>query len=354
MHWENINVTKKDGSKRIINAVNIPLIEQNTMVSTVVDITESKHAEKALRESEELFRHSFDYAASGACLVGIDGKFIRINNAFEKMIGYNEAELKNYTLSDITYPDDLSIGLTQLIKMLSGEIENASFEKRYLRKDEQIVWTYVSTSLIRDVNHNPQFFINQIIDISRRKHVQKELIDAKEHAEESDRLKSAFLANMSHEIRTPMNGILGFAGLLKEPHLTGKEQQEYISIIEQSGTRMLEIINDIISISKVESGQMELSIKETNINKQIEYIYSFFKPEAEHKGILLRFINSLPSKEANIKTDREKIYAILTNLVKNALKFTDAGTIEFGYTLKSKGELRELEFYVKDTGCRYS
>jgi signal transduction histidine kinase/ActR/RegA family two-component response regulator len=173
-----------------------------------------------------------------------------------------------------------------------------------------------------------------------------ELIIAKEKAEESDRLKSAFLANMSHEIRTPMNGILGFAELLKEPKLTGEEQQEYIGIIEKSGARMLNIINDIISISKIESGQIEISISETNVNKQIVFLYTFFKPEAELKGIQLSIKNSLPAKEAIINTDREKIYSIFTNLIKNAIKFTVAGSIEFGYEKKENC----LEFFVKDTG----
>ncbi|PIX32279.1 MAG: hypothetical protein COZ59_14850, partial [Bacteroidetes bacterium CG_4_8_14_3_um_filter_31_14] len=136
------------------------------------------------------------------------------------------------------------------------------------------------------------------------KKINEELSIAKEKSEENDRLKSTFLANMSHEIRTPMNGILGFASLLKKPTLTGEKQQEYIRIIEKSGTRMLNIINDIINISKVESGQMEVSISETNVNEQIEYIYTFFKPEVEQKGIQILFKNNLPAKEAIIKTDR--------------------------------------------------
>jgi CheY-like chemotaxis protein len=143
-----------------------------------------------------------------------------------------------------------------------------------------------------------------------------------------------------------MNGILGFSRLLKEPDLTGEMQQEYIRIIEKSGARMLKIINDIIDISKIESGLMEVSISETNINQQIEYIYNFFKPEVEGKGICFSFKNYLPSKEAILKTDREKIYAILTNLVKNAIKYTNIGSIEFGYK-KKEGD---LEFFVKDTG----
>jgi signal transduction histidine kinase len=173
-----------------------------------------------------------------------------------------------------------------------------------------------------------------------------ELIKNKEKAEESDRLKSAFLANMSHEIRTPMNGILGFADLLKDPDLTGAEQNTYIQMIEKGGSRMLNIINDIISISKLESGQMEVELSETNLIQQIEYIQAFLQPEAERKRIRIYLKNSLPAAEAITKTDREKVYAILTNLVKNAVKFTNKGFIEIG--CEKKGEF--IEIYVKDTG----
>jgi CheY-like chemotaxis protein len=200
-----------------------------------------------------------------------------------------------------------------------------------------------------------------MIDISEIKQTQQELIIAKEHAEQSDRLKSAFLANMNHEIRTPMNGILGFSGLLKTPGLSGETQQEYISIIEKAGARMLNIIDDIVSISRIESGLMEVNIQESNINEQIEYIYTFFKPEIERKGMQFSFKNSLPSKEALLKIDREKVYAILTNLVKNAIKYTENGSIEVGYTLRQAQatvgepvEPAELEFYVKDTGIGIS
>ena len=158
-----------------------------------------------------------------------------------------------------------------------------------------------------------------------------QLVKAKGKAEESDHLKSAFLANMSHEIRTPMNGIMGFADLLKEPNLTGEQQQEYISIIEQSGARMLNIINDIIDISKIESGMMKVKLVESNVNEQIEYIHTFFNPEVLKKGMKLLFKNSLPANDAIIKTDREKLFAILTNLVKNAIKYSNKGSIEVGY-----------------------
>lgn len=168
----------------------------------------------------------------------------------------------------------------------------------------------------------------------------------KEKAQLADRLKSAFLANMSHEIRTPMNGILGFTELLKKPGLTGAEQTEYISIIQKSSNRLLNIINDLIDISSIESGVVEVHLVETNINEQLEFIYQFFQPEADQKGLKITYSHDLTDDKALIITDREKLYAILTNLVKNAIKFTGKGHIYFGY--KKKGI--ELEFYVRDTG----
>lgn len=184
----------------------------------------------------------------------------------------------------------------------------------------------------------------------RYKRINVELEKAKEKAEESDRFKSAFLANMSHEIRTPMNGILGFTDLLKQPGLTIALQHEYLGIIQKSGERMLNIINDLIEISKIESGQMSVSLVPTNINKQIEFINAFFKPEVEIKRICLSYDCPLPAKEATILTDREKLYAVLINLVKNAIKFTQSGSIDFGYLKKDD----YLEFFVRDTGIGIS
>lgn len=176
--------------------------------------------------------------------------------------------------------------------------------------------------------------------------INTELISAKEKAEESDRLKSSFLANMSHEIRTPMNGILGFTELLKEPKLTGKEQQEYIKVIEKSSSRMLNIINDIVSISRIESGQMNLSYKETSIKDQIEIIYNFFKLEAKQKNIDVKINNTLSELDDLVRTDEEKVYSVLSHLIKNAIKFTESGSIEIGCFKNSNA----LTFYVKDSG----
>jgi len=179
-----------------------------------------------------------------------------------------------------------------------------------------------------------------------RKNNRDELIKAKECAEQSDRLKSSFLANMSHEIRTPMNGIIGFTELLKEPKLTGEEQQEYIKIIEKSGERMLNIINDIIKISKLESGMIQPQVSEVDINEMFDYIYKFFLPQAEEKGLEFFINNAQSERDSLINTDMEKLYAILTNLTRNAIKFTKKGFIEVGVSLKDGYYI----FYVKDTG----
>ncbi|MBI9042451.1 MAG: response regulator [Lutibacter sp.] len=203
------------------------------------------------------------------------------------------------------------------------------------------------------------FYLKQKIDIEKltiqklNKNLEKtveertkQFVIAKENAEKSDKLKSAFLANMSHEIRTPMNGILGFSSLLQEPHLSGEKQQQYLQIIEKSGKRMLNIINDIIDISKIEAGLINVSLKNLDINKQVDYIYSFFKIEAESKGLQLSLVKSLADSEAIIISDPDKFSAILSNLVKNAIKYTSEGSIEFGYHKKGNS----IEFFVSDTG----
>jgi PAS domain S-box-containing protein len=268
----------------------------------------------------------------------VNQKFVESTGySLEEVIGKNPRILK----SGHTSPDEYKILWKTL---LAGNEWHGEFHN--VKKDGGLFWESASISPILNVKGKTTHYIAIKEDITARKKVEKELIKAKEKAEESDRLKLAFLANMSHEIRTPMNGILGFTELLKSPNLAGEEQQEYIRIIEKSGVRMLNIINDIINISKVESGQIEISLSETNLNEQIEYLHTFFKPEALQKGLLLSVTKKLDVKDSIVTTDKEKVYAILTNLVKNAVKFTDSGFIEFGCS--KKGNF--LEFYIKDSG----
>ena len=154
------------------------------------------------------------------------------------------------------------------------------------------------------------------------------------------------LTNMSHEIRTPMNGVIGFLDLLNEPELTNDYRKEYTALVQQSGKRMLNILHEIVDISRIDAGETIIHFQKTNINEKIERVYKLLKPDAENKKINLSFKNSLPVQEANVITDSLKLYSILTNLVKTAIKYTDTGSVEFGYDKK----VETLEFFVKDTG----
>lgn len=320
--------------------------EHKDAVQVIIhDITERKRTQEKIKQLSQAVEQS----PVTIVITNTEGDIEYVNPKFSETTGYtfdevagkNPRVLKSGHTSPTEYKElwqTLSVGSEWY-----GEFHN-------MKKNGELYWESASISPIINTQGKVTHYIAIKEDITDRKKAEEELIKAKEKAEESDRLKLAFLANMSHEIRTPMNGILGFTELLKSPNLGGEEQQEYIKIIEKSGIRMLNIINDIISISKVESGQVEITLSETNINEQIEYLYTFFKPEAKQKGILLSINNPLSTNKTIITTDREKIYAILTNLVKNALKFTDSGSIEFGYAKKEN----YLEFFVKDTGLGIS
>lgn len=248
--------------------------------------------------------------------------------------------------------DTLNIILTKAVNSISSR-ESQNINNKWLSYTVKPIYLQMKFWFIIVGVILAGLFVALFLNMVLRKRVMmktKELIKAKEMAEESDRLKSAFLANMSHEIRTPMNGILGFTNLLKKPSLTGEKQKHFIDIIDKSGKRMLNIINNIIDISRIESGQMEMLIVDTNINKQIQYLYNFFKPEADAKSLEFKFKNGLRAELALVKTDKEMLYAILSNLVKNALKYTERGTVEFGYKIGHNQGAQVIEFYVVDTG----
>mgnify|MGYP000960439917 CR=1 FL=1 len=355
-------IRKKDEKKELESLVEERTRElQNTHKATLKllqffkeENERRKKSEAALKTSQEqikLFKQAVDSSSVVITITDVNGKIIYANPYFFKTTGYSSDEvigsnpriLKSGHQSQEFYKDMWDTILSG--KVWIGEILNK-------KKNGELYWVKAVISPIFDSKGTVTNFVAVKENITGSRQLMEDLLKAKEKAEESDKLKTAFLANMSHEIRTPMNGILGFAELLKEPGLTVDEQQKYIRIIERSGVRMLNIINNIVDISKIEAGLMDIKIQESDINEQIDYIYTFFKPEVEAKGMHLLHKEGLPKNEASILADREKLFAILTNLVKNAIKYSENGFIEFGYV--SSGGSNEqpdlLTFYVKDTG----
>ena len=318
---------------------------------TMVEIPDHKHVHELLIESEIRYRRLFESAKDGILILNAEtGKILAVNPFLIKLLGLPEDRLIDKEIWDIEMFGEIVANKDKFLDLQ---------RKKYVRYEDLTLKTIdgrrIDVEVVSNVytSHKKKVIQCNIRDMTLLKREKEELIKAKVQAEEGDRLKTAFLANMSHEIRTPINGIIGFAELLKMPDLDQDSQDQYISIIEKSGDRMLNIINDIISLSKVDSGQMGVSVSRTNINEQLDFIYAFFKKEVEQKGIKLIYEKSLLENEAYINTDREKVYAVLTNLVKNAIKFTQSGSIEIGCNIvpgRSVTEPEELEFFVKDTG----
>ncbi len=351
-----VRYTHKDGSTVYFRCRGLAIRNKDgkpiRMLGAHQDVTELKRREQELYKANEKLLESKEknysfYNNAPLSFQSLDenGCFLDINPMWLRTLGYKRDEVIGKWYGDFLHPDYVEhfrINFPAFKKL--GCISDVQFRLR--RKDN----TYIYVSFEGCIGYTPEGKFKQTYcvfkDITEQKALENAIIKAKEKAEESDRLKSAFLSNMSHEIRTPMNGILGFASLLKEPGLTGDVQHEYIKLIEKSGARMLNIIKDIVDISKIESGIIDIHLSETNINNQLQFVYDSLKFDADNKKLNLSFNCALPEKEVIIKTDIEKLYGILTNLVKNAIKYTDTGTIEFGFNNKDK----VFEFYVTDTG----
>jgi PAS domain S-box-containing protein len=331
--------------------VTTSLIKQgstNYIMASHRDITEKRKAEESLRESEENFRMLFEENPLPTVLSEMpSGKIAFVNKKMARLMNRTRKEIIGKTATELDLLPNIEDQqrLSDLIAS-KGYVDNIEIEKvspDHLKGTDLIFMRLVTIM-------GKKYCLTVVQDITERKNAENEVIRAREKAEQSDRLKSAFLANIGHEIRTPMNGIMGLSALLRNKSLSVGEQQEYVGIIENSGARMLSMINDLIDLSKIESGVMGVHLSLCNINSQIDCLYSLFKPEIDYKGLEFIYSKFLPDAAATIKTDGEKINAVLSNLIKNAIKFTHQGSIEFGYRKIDAN----YEFFVKDTGVGIS
>ncbi len=341
-------LTKDNHIKTVLwNSSRILDEEGKNIVATISqDITVRRQSELALRKSESHLRALVNTIPDLIWLKDPNGVYLSCNPMFGRFYGAGETDIVGKT--DYDFVDRELAGFFRENDKKAMEAGKPVSNEEWVTFADDGHRAYLDTikSPIYDSDGTLLGILGIGRDITERKLAEMELINAKEKAEESDRLKSAFLTNMSHEIRTPMNGILGFTGLLLEPDLTSEQKKGYINIVNQSGQRMLNTVNDIVEISKIEAGIVTVDLKEVDVQANLHELIRFFTPEATKKGVKLMLENEVPKTVAVISTDKNKLDSILTNLIKNAIKYTPAGEIRVGCILKKN----VLEFYVKDTG----
>jgi signal transduction histidine kinase len=245
------------------------------------------------------------------------------------------------------YDDIPSDRIESRKKIINGEIQKYKAELLVTTPSGDKKWIRdTSIPLIDDKTGKATGLIGIFFDITEHKQTLLQLEKAMERATESDRLKTAFLNNLPHEIRTPLNAIVGFSTLLNEPGQNMEDRMEFRDIITHSSDHLLEIVDDVVEISKIEAKIIRLIKKEVNINQMLQRVYDRFKPAADEKNILLKYDAPMDEKELIIITDGYKLFQSLSNMLSNAVKFTNEGKVEFGCSLKEG----KIEFYVSDTG----
>lgn len=336
------------------------------------DITGQQQAQRSLRESKACFAGAFQHAAIGMALVSPDGHWLKVNASLCEIVGYTESELLATTFQDITYPEDLKLDLQYVEQMLAGEISNYHIEKRYIHKQGHEVWILLSASLVHADDGQPLYFVAQMQDISQRKEseaafqqlnadleqlVQErtaQLENAIETAEIANGTKSQFLAHMSHELRTPLNAILGFSQLIAEDEMMPQHLQKSIDIINRSGEHLLSLINEVLTLSKIEAGQTILEETTFNFHDLLSSLHEMLHLQAQSKDLELKIEYSAEVPEY-LHADEQKLRQVLINLMSNALKFTQQGAVTLrvrldSQDLSSSSPTHSLYFELEDTG----
>ena len=310
-------------------------------------VAEREKAIQSLKQSEEKFRAISETSPQGIAVTNPKGKIIFLNQILIESLGLPKETIENGSWFKYILLEDRS--KMELLWQNAHQTKEGAFEVTFrLRLNQEIRYIHLKAATMF-IDHGFSGLIAVFEDITRQKNFEDELVKAKNEAEDSDRLKSAFLANMSHEIRTPMNAILGFSDLLSSNEYDEDEKTEFIEMIKSSGRLLLNLINDIIDISKIEAGELKIQKASFPIVELLDETYQTFKQQLDRSNkshVKLILNNREEVKDKLIFSDKLRLQQILTNLLSNAMKFTSKGQIEFG-VLCINGE---FEFYVRDSG----
>lgn len=291
-----------------------------------------------LEASERNFRQIFEEAPIGMAVVGLDERFVQVNAGMCQMVGYSGQELTQRTTADITFPEDVAQG-EQLAEALLNGTERCTVEKRYVRKDSEVLWVNRTACVIRDEDRKPHHYLIMVEDITQRKKTRVALQQAKDEAEKANRAKSEFLSRMSHELRTPLNAILGFSQLLDRQKLA-PAHRERIAHIFHAGQHLLELINEVLDIARIESGRLPLSLEPVRVAEAMDEAVELIGPLAAERKIEIVKTDAVESA-LSVLADRQRLKQVLLNLLANAVKYNHvAGRVVLAVEHRPEGRLR--------------
>ncbi|HEX5732493.1 MAG TPA: PAS domain S-box protein [Blastocatellia bacterium] len=308
------------------------------------DITERKRAEEALRESEERYRGIVNQSIGGIAETDATGRFTTVNNRYCKITGYAREELLNLRMQEITHAEDLPRNL-ELVEKLVGEGTPFEIEKRYVRKDNSIVWVHNSVSAIRDASGGVQSLVAVSIDITERVRLERQAQEQSEALADLNRRKDEFLAMLSHELRNPLAPIINAVHLLRHQRDDNPIQQQARAIIERQAGQLARIIDDLMEVSRITTGKIKLHLERLDIRGIVEHAVESVRPLIDQRMHELSV--SLPDEPIWLYADAARLEQVIVNLLNNAAKYMDKG----GYIWMSVGqEGDEAVLRVRDTG----
>ncbi len=309
-------------------------------------------AEQALRESEERLRNTFEMAAVGIAHVAPDGRFLRVNRQLSKILGYPPEALLKMRVHDLTLPEDLQLTIAHANRLIEGSADSYTLEKRFRHAEGGIVWVSKTVAAVRDAAGRPAYFIAVIEDITSRKQTQAALLAA-QAAERANAAKTEFLSRMSHELRTPLNAVLGFSQLLQMDSATplAADQLSKLKHIEDAGAHLLAMINDVLDLSRIESGGMPLTAETVRLRVAVQEAAALVSTAARDAGVRLE-LKPPPHDSSlgdHVQADHLRLRQVLVNLLSNAIKYNrENGSVTVRWGATPTGDAVQLQ--VSDTG----